>query len=136
MNLPPDLLSQARRLVADRLGLDLSSREQDLESALGRLLAASGSWDTDLAWLRALADKSPPWQRLASELTVGETCFFRDKGASMPSRRASSPRSSRSGARRGSRACGSGVPPAPRGKSRTPSRFCSNACFPIAPIGL
>jgi chemotaxis protein methyltransferase CheR len=80
MNLPPDLLSQARRLVADRLGLDLSSREQDLESALGRLLAASGSRDADLAWLRALTDESPPWQRLASELTVGETCFFRDKG--------------------------------------------------------
>jgi len=77
MSLP---LSQARRLIADRLGLDLSSREQDLENALGRLLAASGSRDADLAWLRALPDESPPWQRLASELTVGETCFFRDKG--------------------------------------------------------
>ena len=136
MNLPPDLLSQARRLVADRLGLDLSSREQDLESALGRLLAASGSWDTDLAWLRALADKSPPWQRLASELTVGETCFFRDEGvfdaletrvlpALVAERRAAGiPR-----LRLWCAACA-------WGKSRTPSRFCSNACFPIAPIGL
>lgn len=77
MNLP---LSQARRLIADRLGLDLSSREQDLENAVSRLLAASGSRDADLAWLRALPDESPPWQRLVSDLTVGETCFFRDQG--------------------------------------------------------
>ncbi len=80
MSLPPDLLSQARRLIVDRLGLDLSNREQDLDDALGHLFAESGSRDADLAWLRALADESPPWQRLASELTVGETCFFRDKG--------------------------------------------------------
>lgn len=77
-----EVQSQARALIADRLGLDFSeNRQADLERGLRQ---AFGHFpvrppEQYVAWLATLPDESPEWSRLASSLTVGETYFFRDR---------------------------------------------------------
>lgn len=73
---------QARRLIADRLGLDFpEARSSDLEHGLAGALrdASSSAPEALLAWLAELPDEAPELRRLAARLTVGETYFFRDQ---------------------------------------------------------
>jgi len=83
MKLSPETGREARDLIAGRLGLEFrDDRKDDLERALERARRASrcGTPEDCLAWLRDLPADSPPWKRLASDLTIGETYFFRDSG--------------------------------------------------------
>ena len=83
MKLSPETGREARDLIAGRLGLELrDDRRDDLERALERARRASrcGTPEDCLAWLKDLPADSPPWKRLASDLTIGETYFFRDSG--------------------------------------------------------
>ncbi|MBI2454645.1 MAG: chemotaxis protein CheR, partial [candidate division NC10 bacterium] len=82
MRLSNDVLVQARALIARRRGLDFpEGRQADLERGLLRASRASphSAPEAYLAWLAALPDEEPEWQRLAGYLTVGETYFFRDR---------------------------------------------------------
>lgn len=77
-----EVQSQARALIADRLGLDFSeNRQADLERGLRQALGHFPVRPPEqyVAWLATLPDESPEWSRLASSLTVGETYFFRDR---------------------------------------------------------
>lgn len=83
MKLSRETGREARDLIAARLGLELrDDRQDDLERALARARRASrcGTPEDCLAWLRDLPADSPEWRRLASEITIGETYFFRDSG--------------------------------------------------------
>ncbi|MBI4213793.1 MAG: hypothetical protein HY534_05720 [Chloroflexi bacterium] len=82
MKLSEELHTQARTLVASRLGLDFSERRRaDLERGL--VHAAGTSSEPALrAYLTRLVDlpeSSPELMHLAQGLTVGETYFFRDR---------------------------------------------------------
>ena len=69
------------KLVADRLGLDFPARRSaDLERGLARAARAEGyrSVADYVGWLRGQPTESTGWHRLAGELTVGESYFFRD----------------------------------------------------------
>jgi chemotaxis protein methyltransferase CheR len=82
MTISDEVHSQARALIADRLGLDFpENRQADLERGLRQVLGHSPVRPPEqcLAWLATLPDESPEWSRLASSLTVGETYFFRDR---------------------------------------------------------
>ena len=77
-----EVQSQARALIADRLGLDFpENRQADLERGLRQALGHFPVRPPEqyVAWLATLPDESPEWSRLASSLTVGETYFFRDR---------------------------------------------------------
>jgi len=77
-----DMWHSARALIASRLGLDFSRlRQADLERGFARALGSLSppAVDTYLDRLASLPDDSPEWGRLAGELTVGETYFFRDR---------------------------------------------------------
>jgi chemotaxis protein methyltransferase CheR len=70
------------RMVADRLGLDFPERRSaDLERGLARAARAEGFRGVDeyVVWLYGQATESTGWHRLAGELTVGESFFFRDR---------------------------------------------------------
>ena len=70
------------RMVADRLGLDFPARRSaDLERGLARAARAEGIRGVDeyVSWLRRQPTESTGWHRLAGELTVGESYFFRDR---------------------------------------------------------
>jgi len=70
------------RLVAERLGLDFPARRSaDLERGLARAARAEGIRGVDeyVSWLRRQPTESTGWHRLAGELTVGESYFFRDR---------------------------------------------------------
>ena len=72
---------QARALVAGRLGLDFRGRRmRNLERAIAGAALGDGVLPLGayLARLAQLADESPEWRRLASDLTVCETYFFRE----------------------------------------------------------
>lgn len=84
MRFSDDVCRQARDLIASRLGLALSeARLATLEQGLLSLChaAAPRSPETALTWLAALPNESPEWTQLASQLTVGETYFFRDQAS-------------------------------------------------------
>src|SRR3990172_11171232 len=81
MKLSHEMIVQAQELVARRLGLDFpEARRADLERGLLRASRTSvaGGAETYLDWLATLPDQDPEWGRLAGQLTVGETYFFRD----------------------------------------------------------
>ena len=83
MKLSVQLYEQARDLIADRLGLDFPERRRaDLERGLARVLRSRPATTPHevLAWLGALPADSHEWRRVAADLTVGETYFFRDGG--------------------------------------------------------
>ncbi len=72
---------EAQALIAGRLGLDFpDGRQADLERGLARALRGSpfSVPEAYLAWLRTLPDEHAEWHRLAGQLTVAETYFFRD----------------------------------------------------------
>ena len=72
----------AQALVSRRLGLEFrGSRLRDLEQAVARAALAEDSLPlaTYLARLAQLPDESPEWRRLAADLTVCETYFFRER---------------------------------------------------------
>ncbi len=82
MKLSHETIAQARALVANRLGLDFpEGRQAELDRGLLRASRTSFATDpeTYLAWLATLPDQDPEWGRLAGQLTVGETYFFRDR---------------------------------------------------------
>jgi chemotaxis protein methyltransferase CheR len=81
MKTSADASEQARSLVSGRLGLDFhGQRLHDLERAVARASRAAGASPTQyLARLATLPDESPEWRRLATQLTVGETYFFRER---------------------------------------------------------
>ena len=82
MKLSHEMIVQAQELVARRLGLDFpEARRADLERGLLRASRTSvaGGPETYLDWLATLPDQDPEWGRLAGQLTVGETYFFRDQ---------------------------------------------------------
>jgi chemotaxis protein methyltransferase CheR len=84
MTLRAEAAARARDLIVARLGLDLSSMgEADLARLLERNArgAALPTSEALLARLAELPSDSTEWQRIAAELTVGETYFFRDAGA-------------------------------------------------------
>jgi chemotaxis protein methyltransferase CheR len=71
-----------RELVAERLGLEFRARRsEDLERGLARAARADGFRTVGeyVRVLRALPASSTDWQRLAGELTIGESYFFRDR---------------------------------------------------------
>jgi len=81
MSLSIEVWHLARALIARRLGLDFSQlRRADLEREFARILGnlSPPAVDRYLDRLASLPDDSPEWGRLAGELTVGETYFFRD----------------------------------------------------------
>ena len=83
MKLSVQLYEQARDLIADRLGLDFPERRRaDLERGLARVLRSRPATTPHevLAWLGTLPADSHEWRRVAADLTVGETYFFRDGG--------------------------------------------------------
>jgi chemotaxis protein methyltransferase CheR len=70
--------------VAARLGLAFPARRgADLERGVARAARAAGFRNVGpyLAWLRPQPGDSPAWRRLAGQLTVGESYFFRDAAA-------------------------------------------------------
>ena len=82
MRLSGEAYCQVRALIADRLGLDFpESRLADLERGLIRAsrTPSIAALEAYLARLAALPGESPEWRRLAANLTVGETYFFRDR---------------------------------------------------------
>jgi chemotaxis protein methyltransferase CheR len=82
MTIPPALITRARSLLAERLGLDCPEhRLTDLEAALveGVRRARLRSPEAFLARLVALPGDAREWTHLAQRLTVGETYFFRDR---------------------------------------------------------
>ncbi len=82
MTLSPEAWSEARELIAGRLGLDFpDGRRADLEHGLARALRASRFRTPReyLSWLTAAPEADPELRRLAAHLTVGETYFFRDR---------------------------------------------------------
>jgi chemotaxis protein methyltransferase CheR len=77
-----DLDEQARALVGVRLGLEFRGpRRHAPGQAIGRASRAAGTRSEEhfLGRLERLPDESPEWRALASELTVSETYFFREK---------------------------------------------------------
>ena len=115
MKLSVQLYEQARDLIADRLGLDFPERRRaDLERGFARVLRSSPATTPHqvLAWLGALPADSHEWRRVAADLTVGETYFFRD-GACFEAleQKVLSP-----------------LIQSPRGRSRTRSPSFSTAC--------
>lgn len=81
MKLLEHVCRDARTVIAERLGLHFSEeRLADLERGLVRALKNASVSDPGeyLSQLASLPDESPEWGRLAGELTVGETYFFRD----------------------------------------------------------
>ncbi|MGH7352060.1 MAG: CheR family methyltransferase, partial [Candidatus Methylomirabilales bacterium] len=81
MILSTEVWHLARALIARRLGLDFSTlRQADLKRGFARILGnlSPPAVDRYLDKLASLPDDSPEWGRLAGELTVGETYFFRD----------------------------------------------------------
>ena len=81
MKISPAALRQAQALVASRLGLHFSStRMADMERGLAHALrdSAYASLEPYLAWLAEVPDEDPELRRLAAQLTIGETHFFRD----------------------------------------------------------
>jgi chemotaxis protein methyltransferase CheR len=84
VRLSPELCAEASALIAGRLGLDFPpGRQADLERGLLRACKTSPASTPAayLAWLATMPDSSPEWRRLAGQLTVGETYFFRDRAA-------------------------------------------------------
>lgn len=82
MMMSAEAQSQARALIADRLGLDFpENRRADLERGLQQVFGhlPVGPPEQYVSWLATLPDESPEWSRLAGSLTVGETYFFRDR---------------------------------------------------------
>jgi chemotaxis protein methyltransferase CheR len=76
---PP--VSAVADLVATRLGLDvLSNRRPELERSIAAGMRAAGvdAHADYVTWLRGQRTDGPAWRRLAGELTVKETYFFRD----------------------------------------------------------
>lgn len=71
--------SAARELIAARLGLRVpDDRSPDLDRALLRLRPSRVSLAGYLHFLETRPDDDPEWLRLAGQLTIGETYFFRD----------------------------------------------------------
>src|SRR5437867_12921398 len=84
MKISPAVLQQAQALVAHRLGLHFpDGRMADMERGLAHALRSSAypSLEPYLAWLAAVPDEDPELRRLAAQLTIGETHFFRDGAA-------------------------------------------------------
>jgi chemotaxis protein methyltransferase CheR len=82
MTLSAEIHREAEVLVERRLGLRLrDERRADLDRAVLAGLRSSGlpSQADFLSRLAGLPDGSPEWGRLAARLSVGETCFFRDR---------------------------------------------------------
>ncbi len=82
MNVPPESLARARNLIAEKLGIVVAVHQEDrLRAALADLGALVSACDVGPV-LAALAEgdvEGTVWQRIASHLTVGETCFFRHR---------------------------------------------------------
>lgn len=82
MNVPPESLACARNLISEKLGIVVAVHQEDrLRAALADLGALVSASDVGPV-LAALAEgdvEGVVWQRVASHLTVGETCFFRHK---------------------------------------------------------
>jgi chemotaxis protein methyltransferase CheR len=82
MTLSAEIHREAEALVERRLGLLLrDDRRADLDRAVLAELRSSGlpSPADFLSRLASLPDGSPEWGRLAARLSIGETCFFRDR---------------------------------------------------------
>jgi chemotaxis protein methyltransferase CheR len=74
------LRSEARLLVARRLGLDFpANREAEFDRGLREAVRLSRSRSPEAYLGRLAAGDSSEWDRLASLLIVGETYFFRDR---------------------------------------------------------
>jgi chemotaxis protein methyltransferase CheR len=81
VRLPSDVRLKAQELVEERFGLHFSKeRLADFDRGFIESARASGSPSPAayLARIDLLPSTSPEWTGLASHLTVGETCFFRD----------------------------------------------------------
>jgi chemotaxis protein methyltransferase CheR len=84
VTISPAVLRQAQALVAHRLGLHFpDGRMADMERGLAQALRNSSypSLESYLAWVAAVPDDDPELRRLAAQLTIGETHFFRDAAA-------------------------------------------------------
>jgi chemotaxis protein methyltransferase CheR len=84
VKISPAALRQAQALVARRLGLHFSdARMADMERGLAHAVRNSAytSLEPYLAWLAEVPDEDPELRRLAAQLTIGETHFFRDGAA-------------------------------------------------------
>lgn len=84
MNLAPEAWSEARELIARRLGLHFpEGRQADLERGLARAIDESAVSEPAqyLSWLASAPEGDPGLRRLVAGLTVGETYFFRDRAS-------------------------------------------------------
>jgi chemotaxis protein methyltransferase CheR len=81
--LDTSIYERFRTLILERSGLHFpDKRRQDLERGLTQALRRSGCASAE-SYYQLLADKptdGPEWESLISQVTIGETYFFRDRG--------------------------------------------------------